>query len=644
MTDTKAKLFESLMPKAKTAAEQRGEIRLNLLGMKTHELSQRPVAITEKALLSKAALAAPVIQDDSPILQLRGHGLVPEDFVFDESQLAALHSLSHYSHGSLIGAAGTGKTTCTKAFVQHIADQVNSIDANYSERLKNEANGKAHNTKMIPSILLCSFTGRAVRQIKKNFPLAWHSNIMTIHRALRFAPVDYEEMDPVTMKMYNKRIFEPQHTNANPMPWSIIIIDEASMLSVGLWQQLLDATKPGTRIYMIGDLNQLPPVIGKSVFGFALTKWNIAELTHVHRQKGSNDSIVPNAHRILRGEMPEEGVNFKMREISQYPKAAQQQVLHLVKAMHAKGVYNPLYDGIITAVNGVEWSSPSAPLGQIPLNDPLSLYFNQTDESGQPRQRMLIDAARSKKIFAIGDKVMATKNDYDAGITNGMMGIITDITLNEGYIGDVNYVGDYNAVQERIKALKDEIATEINTEDLLLGLEQDVAANGRDKKKEESLQGAASHSITVDFRACEPGAADDTSDDSTRYVTFTSRSEVETLQLAYASTCHKMQGAECPTTIVICHEAFGRMLNREWLYTACTRASEKMLLLYTQKGLLKALGTQNIKGKTITEKAANFQKLMQQIESGRNGKANLIASLDPKLPDPWELDSQARKI
>ena len=87
------------------------------------------------------------------------------------------------------------------------------------------------------------------------------------------------------------------------------------MLGIDLWEQLWAACKPGCRITMIGDINQLPPVHGKSVFGFAMSNWPSWELTKVHRQQGVNNPIVDNAWRILNGRRPESEGRFQMIEL-----------------------------------------------------------------------------------------------------------------------------------------------------------------------------------------------------------------------------------------------------------------------------------------------------------------------------------------
>lgn len=602
--------------KAPTAAQ----IRTGLLG-------HTPVTInTVKSPAQEAKTLPPAAVDSTPVIKLNGSGLVPEGFEFDPSQLIALEALASQSHGCMIGAAGTGKTTCTKAFVQHVAHSVKSIDANYDKRKDAEAKGNVHQELMTPSILLCAFTGRAVRQIKKNFPKDWHPNIMTIHRALKFAPEFIEELGE-DGDVIKKRVFLPRHSKANPMPWQIIIIDEASMVALDLWEQFYDAMLPNTRIYMVGDLNQLPPVQGRSIFGYALAKWNVAELTHVHRQKESTDEIVPNAHRVLKGQSPVSGGNVQMREIPQHPKAAGQQVVAYIKALSQKGSFDPRFDALITAVNGDKWESPSAPLGQIPLNDPLSRFFNGEDEDGNPRKRVMIDAGRSRKVFAVGDKVMATKNDYETGITNGMMGIITSISLNHGYIGDMNMVGDLEQVEQYIAAQQRH--NTVDAEELLEDISESLTTIGTEKPTESFMRGQASHTITVDFRACESEGADDDSDE--QFVEFTTRAEIESLQLAYASTCHKMQGSECPLAVVVVHEAFGQMLCREWFYTAITRASKKLLILYTKRGMDKAVMRQRIKGVTVKEKANSFRKLM---EDASRGKMMLGNAGNVMLPEP----------
>src|SRR3546814_8866944 len=81
----------------------------------------------------------------------------------------------------------------------------------------------------IPSICLCSFTGRAAQQVKSNFPTDWHSNIMTIHRMLGFYPEFYDAVDPDSGEMRQTMRFVPSYNKENLLPWDIIVVDEAGM-------------------------------------------------------------------------------------------------------------------------------------------------------------------------------------------------------------------------------------------------------------------------------------------------------------------------------------------------------------------------------------------------------------------------------
>src|SRR3546814_9112371 len=99
-------------------------------------------------------------------------------------------------------------------------------------------------TAPIPSICLCSFTGRAAQQVKSNFPTDWHSNIMTIHRMLGFYPEFYDAVDPDSGEMRQTMRFVPSYNKENLLPWDIIVVDEAGMCGLDLWHLIWAACKP----------------------------------------------------------------------------------------------------------------------------------------------------------------------------------------------------------------------------------------------------------------------------------------------------------------------------------------------------------------------------------------------------------------
>jgi hypothetical protein len=582
-----------------------------------------------------APLGADVLEaGDERITENKLSRLIADDFPFDESQLAAINGIVNQRYACLTGAAGTGKTTVTKAIVNKIveSDLVGRVDMgtyfkratpgteaydNLMDERRAFEDGDSKGAEPIPSVACVGFTGRSSQMIKKNFPRDWHNNIMTIHRLLAFGPEYYEDFDPELGEMRNKMRFVPFYTKFNLLPWDVVIIDEAGMVSIDLWNQLWEALKPGCRVIMIGDINQLPPVHGRSIFGFAMTKWPSWELTHIHRQVGVNNSIVDNAWRVLKGQRPESDDykndptwKFAMMPVPEDSALASKKIRAWLAAMNGKA-YQPHRDTVITAINAAEGGTGYA-LGQIPMNRELAIVFNKDNP------RYIIDAGRERRQLAVGDKVMATRNDHEAGITNGMTGIITNIEENGAYIGDRHRFGLASEVNAY---LNDEDEDEDEGEFTLDEIQSDMSViqQGMKDAKEKKDRGPASHIVTVRFGEGEHSFE----------LPFATLAEVGSLMVAYVVTCHKMQGGESPLVIIILHQAHKQMLNREWLYTAITRASGKCVVFFTDLGLRAALSKQRIKGATLAQKVKVFQELQTKGITG--------AAVTVDLPEPESL-------
>lgn len=547
--------------------------------------------------------------------------LVDDAFPFDESQVAAIKGMSAHRYACLTGAAGTGKTTTTKKLVDTLLNQglVNSVDMReYFKKGESKSDDPYDTyeapTTVIPAVCLVGFTGRSTQMIKKNFPRDWHGNIMTIHRALAFVPEYYDDWDSEEQQFVKKMRFVPTYTADLLMPWDIIVIDEAGMVGLELWHQLYAAMKPGCRIYMIGDINQLPPVHGRSVFGFAMASWPSWELTHIHRQVGKDNPIVDNAWKVLKGQMPESNGKFQMVPLDGEAGKASRQVQKMALEIKKRGIYEPIRDTIVTPINGNE-GSRGAQLGQIPLNSVFALQFNPVPRT----DRFIIDGGRERKQFAVGDKVMATKNDHEAGITNGMTGIIISIIPNGAYTGDRHRYASQADIDAYMAAEEpsDDDDFELSMDELHESM--DAISQGMDDKAEKRDRGPSSHIVTVRFGDDEHGFD----------LPFATLSEVGSLMTAYVVTCHKMQGGESPTVIIIVHDAHKAMMFREWLYTAITRASDRCILLYTPTALKAALGKQKIKGSTLLQKIEAFNALQRDNGIGK--------AVDVTLPEPERL-------
>lgn len=567
--------------------------------------------------------------------------LVADDFPFDPSQLEAIYGVVNQRYACLIGAAGTGKTTSTKKIVDLIKSDLGEVVM--TDYFKNP-NRKGNDENLpdesyydpdddyempegaIPAIALVGFTGRSTQMIKKNFPQSWHGNIMTIHRMLAYMPEYYEDWDSDSQEFKNKMRFVPTYTAIRRLPWDVIVIDEAGMVSIDLWMNIWAAAKDGCRIIMIGDINQLPPVHGRSIFGFAMTAWPTFELTHIHRQVGVNNSIVDAAHSILKGQNPRsdgpvtlslcgEGEEAKRNTLEtlkyivgnqdwkflkilvpEIDSKASVRIRQVVKLLAQRGFYNPELDTIITPTNGYEPGSRGYYLGQAQLNQELATALNPDSP------RYIIDAGRDRKYFAEGDKVMATKNDHEAGITNGMTGIITKIERNGEYTGEWQRFGLIDEVAKwvALNPEEEDQGDDVSIEDIEALADQ--MEKNKEVQKESRDRGPASHVVTVRFGEGKHAIE----------MPFSTLAEVNTLMTAYAVTCHKMQGGESPLIMGIVHTAQKSMLNREWAYTMVTRASGRCIMFYTELGLKVSLSKQDIKGQTLREKIQFFAQLASQ--------------------------------
>ena len=234
---------------------------------------------------------------------------MPSEITLDEYQKAALEGLRPQQYGCLIGAAGTGKTTVTKQLVAEISGDIPTIDLNYT-KIKHTPDEKPDYNV---AICFCAFTGRAVQQMKKALPEEYHPMCNTVHATLGYQPERQEYLDEDTNTWKEKLIFRPTFTAENKLPYKVCIVDEAGMLAINLWDELIAALPDDCRIILIGDINQLPPVQGRSVLGFAMTRWPTYTLEKIHRQAADNP-IIANAHKILKGHFPQqEGKKFVIR-------------------------------------------------------------------------------------------------------------------------------------------------------------------------------------------------------------------------------------------------------------------------------------------------------------------------------------------
>ena len=361
----------------------------------------------------------------------------------------------------ITGGPGTGKTTALLAAVE-LMEQCGS------------------------TYLLAAPTGRAADRMTK----ICRRQAATLHRLLEATP---DEMGGMGFR----------RNSSNPLDADFVIVDEASMIDLGIAAALLDALRPHTRLVLVGDADQLPPVGAGRFFKDLLDSGVVpaARLSEIFRQAQQSDIIV-NAHMINRGEMP--------------PLRKNNGDFYFTASRTAQSAANTVAELMVRRIPdrfGIEDIQVICPsrrntCGTEELNLLLQSALNPAVEGkGELRQ--------GRVTFRTGDKVMQTRNNYDrtwfddehkqigAGVYNGDVGVIV-------------------SVDERAKLL----------------------------------------SVSFDGKVTE-------------YALL----ELDELEHAFAITAHKSQGSEYSAVIIPVFDCPPRLLMRNLLYTAVTRAKELLVLV-----------------------------------------------------------------
>lgn len=379
------------------------------------------------------------------------------------SQRTAFETALEYAIVVISGGAGTGKT--------HTLARIASA-------FKEEG----------LAIALCSPTGKAAKRIEESLRAqGLNLEAKTIHRLLE----------------YNGRQFQreslshpPEKAKNDGVPsepgYDVVLLDEFSMVDVPLMAALLRRIDFNhTRLILVGDHNQLPPVGPGNVLRDCIEHQLVPTviLDEVVRQAGI---LKTNCTAILSERIAPTAVNDPAwTVIDSFQDPLQIQVY----------LRDLLLERIPERLN-------LDPIDDVQIITPTHLGPLGTKAINQMMQRLLHGDVSRK--FAVGDKVIQTANDYELGVMNGTIGRVVAVepSPNTGYI--------------------------------------------------------------VEFDG--PGQ---------RFITDT---QTQCVQLAYALTAHKAQGSEFPCVVVLCHKSH-YFADRNWLYTAVTRASRHCILIGDRWGL-----------------------------------------------------------
>ena len=317
-----------------------------------------------------------------------------EGMELDELQKRAVLESICSSILILTGGPGTGKTTTINMMIRYFEGE--GLD-----------------------LFLAAPTGRAAKRMTE----ATGYEARTIHRMLELSGAVPEEG--------RRASFE--RNEENPLEADVIIVDEMSMVDISLFCSLLKAISPGTRLILVGDVNQLPSVGPGQVLHdlIASQAFPVVRLQKIFRQAGESD-IVVNAHRINRGEeirLDNKSRDFFFLERNSIPVIYKHMVQLISEKLPPYVKASPFDIQVLTPMR-------KGNLGVETLNRILQGQLNPPGES--KREVQLGDT-----LYREGDKVMQTKNDYQlewevvsrygipidrgVGVFNGDMGMIREI-------------------------------------------------------------------------------------------------------------------------------------------------------------------------------------------------------------------------
>ncbi len=410
----------------------------------------------------------------------------------------------------LAGYAGTGKTTVCKAILDLIIKY-------YAKRKE---------------VVCCAFTGMASSRLRK----ATGYEALTIHSLLKYK---------------GENLFE--HGPDNPLPFKVVLLDEASMVNLGLFYRLARALKPSTLFILVGDPAQLPPIGAGNVFSDLLETGLLpaVHLRKIFRQR-EDSRLTLFANEIRKGKVPE-GVeekgwhDFSFERIEKHNifalkrqkkseselkrfreennEAIKQRILRLAKE-YSKVLSHPSWEFQVLTPMRI------GQLGTEVLNSELQKILNKT--KGDSIKRAGFE-------FREGDKVVHLQNrdmevmDWDSFAASGKKRFEHQETRRV-FNGSVGLVASIDKELEQFYVVYPE-------------------------------------RIVVAYDFDHIG---------------------DIIELAYALTVHKAQGSQYRVVAIPLSNSHYIMLNNKWFYTAITRAEEKVYVIGQGFALKRAC--QNVQG------------------------------------------------
>lgn len=292
---------------------------------------------------------------------------------YDEPQINAIQVAVNNNIMVLTGGPGTGKTTVIKGIIEALEKQKFRI-------------------------CLAAPTGKAAKRMKETTGL----EAKTIHRLL--------EIDPTTGKFIKNE--------NDPIEADVIILDESSMIDIILFYNLIKAINVGTKLIMVGDIDQLPSVGPGNVLRNIIDSniFPIIRLKNIHRQ-ALKSKIITNAHKINNGLMPElnqdNNSDFIFIEEDDGNKI-QNIIVDLAKQFKEQNIECQILSPMKNRNS----------IGTLEINQRIQQVLNPTEK----------ELKYGNNTYRINDKIMQLKNNYDKMVFNGDIGYISEVDKTNNQI------------------------------------------------------------------------------------------------------------------------------------------------------------------------------------------------------------------
>ena len=325
-----------------------------------------------------------------------------------DKQKEALEAINNNNVCVITGGPGTGKTTIIKVIIEL-----------YKKKGK--------------KTVLCAPTGRAAKRMSA----VTGEEAMTLHRLLEIGKI--EEEGKLSSINYD----------VAPIDADCLIIDEMSMVDLFLMNYVVKAVYLGTKLVLVGDVDQLPSVGPGSILGDIIRSNKITTITlnKIFRQ-AAESKIIINSHRVNSGERfisKEEASQNLKEDFFFIPEINQNKILEQVISL-CNGRLKKF--GNFDFFKNIQVISPTKKgiLGTKELNKILQEKLNPPREGLQEKQTM-------GTIYRVGDRVMQIKNNYDIFWERKQPEYETGSGVFNGEIGTIKYIDD---IEKKIKIVFDD--------------------------------------------------------------------------------------------------------------------------------------------------------------------------------------------